>query len=71
MATNSSKPTKPRTLSPEAARILEQYRSAGKGIPAGADGTASPDGGTAGGAPGKPAGPPPAAQMRRSGSRGK
>ena len=63
----SSKPVK-KPMNPEAARILEQYRNAGKGIPVGADGVATPEGGNA---PAKPTGPPPSAAMRRSGSRGK
>ena len=54
-------------LNPEAARILEQYRNAGKGIPAGSDGSAT----DASGSPIKPVGPPPAQPIRRSGSRGK
>ncbi len=54
-------------MSPAAAKILEQYRNAGKGLPGSAEGV-SPDGGDASV---KPAGPPPAQPIRRSGSRGK
>ena len=54
-------------MNPDAARILEQYRNAGKGIPVGADGLAT----DANGAPVKPTGPPPQQAVRRSGSRGK
>ncbi|MBC8139911.1 MAG: hypothetical protein H7Y38_00565 [Armatimonadetes bacterium] len=54
-------------MSPAAAKILEQYRNAGKGIPVGAEGV-SPDGADA---PTKPVGPPPSQPIRRSGSRGK
>ncbi len=61
---------KKRALDPQAAKILEQYRQAKSGIPAGEDGAAAPDGGAAGPAQ-RPTGPPPASQMRRSGTRGK
>lgn len=54
-------------MSPAAAKILEQYRNAGKGIPVGAEGV-SPDGADA---PTKPVGSPPSQPIRRSGSRGK
>ena len=63
---STGKPVK-KPLSSEAARILEQYRNAGKGIPAGSEGSGTDAGGT----PVKPAGPPPAQPMRRSGTRGK
>jgi hypothetical protein len=56
-------------VSPEAARILEQYRNAGKALPTG------PDGNTLAGsdedAAARPSTPPPSPKMRRSGTRGK
>jgi|GEM_PF-1020722 hypothetical protein len=62
---------KPRPLNPEAAKILEQYRNAGKSVP-GKDGNAlGPDADTGGGNSAPVVGPPPAAPMRRSGTRGK
>ena len=61
------KPTKKPALSPEAAKVLEQYRNAGKGIPA-SDGSGVAGENTGGV---KPTGPPPAQPMRRSGTRGK
>jgi hypothetical protein len=61
---------KKRAIDPQAAKILEQYRAAKGGIPAAEEGGPGPDG-TGGGAAQRPAGPPPAAQMRRSGTRGK
>ena len=59
---------KPRKLTPEAAKVLEQYRSAtNKGA---ASGTPAADG--SGGPNERTSGPmAPGAQMRRSGSRGK
>ncbi|MBC7806738.1 MAG: hypothetical protein H7145_11360 [Akkermansiaceae bacterium] len=63
---STGKPAK-KPLTPEAARILEQYRNAGKGIPAGSEGTGTDANGT----PIKPSGAPPAQPIRRSGSRGK
>jgi hypothetical protein len=61
---------KPRKLSPQAAKILEQYRQAGqKAGTAGSGGAPVAD--SAGSAE-KTTGPAaPGAQMRRSGSRGK
>jgi hypothetical protein len=56
-------------VSPEAARILEQYRNAGKTLPAGPDGSAPPAGDEEG--PARPSTPPPSPMMRRSGTRGK
>jgi hypothetical protein len=64
---STGKTTKKHTVNPEAAKILEQYRNAGKGIPAGGD-AANP---TDGGAQVKPTGPPPTSPLRRSGTRGK
>jgi hypothetical protein len=63
-------PKKKRPISPEAAKILEQYRNAGKPQP-GATGTGGtlPDG--EGGSGQRTAPPPSAAQQRRSGTRGK
>lgn len=64
--------TKKKTgLTPEAARILEQYRNAGnKGLTGDRDGN---DPGTEGGGSGasRPTAPPPSASQRRSGTRGK
>ncbi|MGC4045934.1 MAG: hypothetical protein QM758_19250 [Armatimonas sp.] len=61
---------KPRKISPQAAKILEQYRQAGqKSGAAGTGGAPSADGS---GATEKTTGPAaPGAQMRRSGNRGK
>jgi len=62
---------KKRPLNPDAARILEQYRNAGKTPAASSNGTAAgPDGVGQPATPAKPAAPP-AAPMRRSGTRGK
>jgi len=55
-------------LSPDAAKILEQYRNAGKKGPVNEDGTPAADGDNA--AP-RSAAPPPVQPMRRSGTRGK
>ena len=55
-------------LSPEAAKILEQYRNSGK-TPAGESGPGGLDGGDA--APKPSTGPPAPNAMRRSGTRGK
>ncbi len=63
---STTKQTK-KPLNPESARILEQYRNAGKGIPAGSEGSGTDANGT----PLKPTGAPPAQPMRRSGTRGK
>ena len=61
---------KPRKLSPQAAKVLEQYRQAGQ--KSGAAGTGAAPGTDGAGAAEKTAGPAaPGAQMRRSGSRGK
>lgn len=59
-------------LSPEAARILERYRTAGKPAPGPAP-EGGPPGDEAGAPPPRPATtpPPPGAAMRRSGTRGK
>jgi hypothetical protein len=58
---------KPRKLSPQAAKILEQYRQAGQKGGAGGGATASDSGSSE-----KTSGPmAPGAQMRRSGNRGK
>ena len=60
------------TVSPEAAKILEQYRNAGKPQPlAGTEGGASPS--PDGVAPAQPRTPPPPGNrvQRRSGTRGK
>jgi hypothetical protein len=61
---------KPKKLTPQAAKILEQYRQAGqKSGASGAGGAPSADGA---GAAERTTGPAaPGAQMRRSGSRGK
>ena len=65
MATNKKSP-----LSPAAAKILEQYRNAGKtGSPASTDSNPSTEGSSS--APRATAPPPPGASMRRSGTRGK
>jgi len=65
MADKKKKPN----LTPEAAKILEQYRNAGK-TRAGGENGASMDEET--GVPGqRPTAPPSAASMRRSGTRGK
>lgn len=65
MATNKKSP-----LSPAAAKILEQYRNAGKtGSPASADPNAPQE--APSGTPRTPTPPPPGASMRRSGTRGK
>jgi hypothetical protein len=56
-------------LSPEAAKILERYRSASTARPP-ADGNAPP-GSENPAAPPKPSSPPPPSAMRRSGTRGK
>ena len=64
MATKKSKPA----LNPQAARILEQYRNAGKALPGGEDnGPTGPDDNAN---PNRPTAPPPA-MPRRSGTRGK
>lgn len=63
MATNK------KPLSPAAAKILEQYRNAGKSGPAASD-SATPSDAPAN-APRTAAPPPPGATMRRSGTRGK
>jgi hypothetical protein len=55
-------------ISPDAAKILEQYRNAGKKVPLNEDGTPMADGD--GNAPRPNAAPPPQ-PMRRSGTRGK
>lgn len=58
------------TVSPEAAKILEQYRNAGKPQPEQtADGSATPGGG--GAARANTPAPPGSAKIQRSGSRGK
>ncbi len=61
---------KPKKLTPQAAKILEQYRQAGqKSGASGSGGVPTADGA---GAAEKTTGPAaPGAQMRRSGSRGK
>jgi hypothetical protein len=56
-------------VSPEAAKILEQYRNAGKTAPGGADGNGHAGEDEA--APARPSAPPHAPKMRRSGTRGK
>ncbi len=58
------------TVSPEAAKILERYRNAGKPHPPAEEGAAPP---TENGAPARPQTPPPAAPktIQRSGNRGK
>jgi hypothetical protein len=63
-------PNKKKTnLTPEAARILEQYRSAGnKSLPGNRDGETGADDTSA---QNRPSGPPPTAAQRRSGTRGK
>ena len=63
MADKKHKPS----ITPEAAKVLEQYRNAGK--PKSADGVdpAEADGNGAA----RPASPPPPSPMRRSGTRGK
>jgi len=58
-------------LAPDAARILAQYRDAGKN-PGGAEKSASSDGAAPGSTPSRPTSPAPGAStMRRSGTRGK
>ena len=58
-------------VSPEAAKILERYRNAGKPHPPVEEGGAVPS--TESGAPARPQTPPPAANkpIQRSGNRGK
>jgi hypothetical protein len=56
------------SITPEAAKILEQYRNAGK--PQSADGSIDPAGSDGNGAA-RPTSPPPPSPMRRSGTRGK
>lgn len=56
-------------LSPQAAKILEQYRNAGK--PVGEAETANPDGTAPAASKPAPPAPPPAARIPRSGTRGK
>ena len=60
-------------LTPDAARILEQYRKAGKTGPAPAEGAhADGEGAPAAPPPARTVAPPPGgAGMRRSGTRGK
>lgn len=62
---------KKQSLSPEAAKILDQYRNAGKpGVQTGPDGTPlTPDGEAPVRHPSNPANNP--SSMRRSGTRGK
>jgi len=57
-------------VSPEAAKILEQYRNAGKTPPAGADGN-GPAADDEAATPTRPLAPPPSPKMRRTGTRGK
>ena len=59
------------TVSPDAAKILEQYRNAGKPQPAGGtEGSGTPSEGN--GTPARPSAPPPSAgRIQRSGNRGK
>jgi hypothetical protein len=68
-STNGKKAKKP-TVTPEAAKILEQYRNAGSKLPA-ASGEESESGGAASAPVQRPAGPPASKTMRRSGTRGK
>jgi hypothetical protein len=59
-------------LSPEAAKILEQYRNAGKPQPVPGDGAPAPAPGENGAVPPpRQAAPPPPATRQRSGVRGK
>lgn len=71
-STNGKKAKKP-AVSPEAAKILEQYRNAGSKLPAG--GGEEAESGATGGAAAtpvqRPTGPPASKTMRRSGTRGK
>ncbi|MDX1932118.1 MAG: hypothetical protein SFU56_05905 [Capsulimonadales bacterium] len=55
-------------LSPDAAKILEQYRNAGKKTTVNEDGTPVADGDGSGS---RQNSPPPPQPMRRSGTRGK
>ena len=66
--TNGKKAKKP-TVTPEAAKILEQYRNAGGKLPAG--GGEEAESGGASGPVQRPTGPPASKTMRRSGTRGK
>lgn len=63
------KPARNPKLSPDAAKILEQYRNAGKAPSQNGEAAPGADG-EGGSGPAKPAAPPPA-PMRRSGTRGK
>lgn len=58
------------TVSPEAAKILEQYRNAGKTPPGGGE-SGAPSEGSGGIVPPRPAAPPPSKVQQRSGNRGK
>jgi len=59
------------SLAPDAARILAQYRNAGK-TPGGPEGTSASDAPASGAAPARPTAPPAGSStMRRSGTRGK
>jgi hypothetical protein len=63
------KPKKKPALTPEAAKILEQYRNAGKKT---GDNTGIPDGSDSEDGSGRTTAPPPSAAIRpRSGTRGK
>ena len=65
MSTKKKKPA----VSPEAAKILEQYRNAGKSRP-GADGEGV-EPASDGAGPARPVAPPHRATIQRSGNRGK
>ncbi len=67
--TNGKKAKKP-AVTPEAAKILEQYRSAGS-RPSAGTGEEAETGNGASAPIQRPAGPPPSKTMRRSGTRGK
>ncbi len=64
-STNGKKAKKP-SVTPEAAKILEQYRNAGSKLPAGGGEEAESSAPVQ-----RPAGPPASKTMRRSGTRGK
>lgn len=66
MAASKKKPT----LSPQAAKVLEQYRNAGQPKPGENSGAPTPDGAPAKPGPGSAA-PPAAARLPKSAQRGK
>lgn len=66
---NSNNKKKP-ALSPAAAKVLEQYRSAGQPKPGAASTAGAGDDGT-GAKPATPAAPPPATRLPKAAGRGK